>query len=269
MGGQPVVAQPVVAYNPTPSMIEMRAEFDALYQRAVRAEPAITTKLQDISDSIDVPMTGLDYRIKKDADRAFEKYAKRRKEYSPHEAFPFDVVRYTYVIEPDQYAEKVAQLQQTLADQGFTEVAFRNTWGNEAGYMGINGRYETAEGQRIEIQFHTPESFDAKQATHADYEIERDTTRGDAERAAAKQRGDDTFAKVIRAPKAADAVTIRNERWQPPDAIRSDQTHDRVTRLREATFAQAPTRNNQTPKAPAPGPHTHQPSTRNTPTPER
>lgn len=43
----PVVAQPVVAYNPTPSMIEMRAEFDALYQRAVRAEPAITTKLQD------------------------------------------------------------------------------------------------------------------------------------------------------------------------------------------------------------------------------
>ncbi len=264
-----MVAQPVVAYNPTPSMIEMRAEFDALYERAVRAEPAITTKLQDISQSIAVPMAGLDYRIKKDADRAFEKYAKRRKDHSPHEAFPFDVVRYTYVIEPNQYAEKVAELQQTLAKQGFVEKDLRNSWGNETGYKGVNARYETAEGQRIEIQFHTPESFEAKQATHADYEIERDNTRSKGEREAAKQRGDATFARV---PTARDAPTVRpydDPQWRSPDTIRRDQTHDRVTRLRQATFAKASPPNTKTPKGRAPGPHTRGPSNHNAPGIER
>ncbi len=234
----------------------MRAEFDALYERAVRAEPAITAKLQGISQSMDVPMTGLDYRIKKDADRAFEKYAAAREQFSPHEAFPFDVVRYTYVIEPDQYAEKVAELQQTFADQGFTEKELRNSWGNETGYKGVNARYETAEGQRIEIQFHTPESFEAKQATHADYEVERDNTRSEGERDAAKQRGDATFARV---PTARDAPTVRpydDPQWRSPDTIRRDQSHDRVTRLRQATFAKAPPPNTKTPKGRAPGPHT-------------
>ena len=247
----------------------MRAEFDALYERAVRAEQAITAKLQTISETTGVAMAGLDYRIKKDTDRAFEKYAKERTRLSPHEAFPFDVVRYTYVVEPDQYAEMVAHLQQTFADQGFTEAGFRNSWGNETGYKGVNARYETAEGQRIEIQFHTPESFEAKQATHADYEIERDTTRSKGEREAAKQRGDATFKAVPTAQDAEKATPFDDPQWRSPDTIRRDQTHDRTTRLRQATFAQAPTRNNQTPKAPAPGPRTHQPSTRNTPTPER
>lgn len=67
-------------------------------------------------------------------------------------------MRYTYVIEPNQYAEKVAELQQTLVKQGFVEKDLRNSWGNETGYKGVNARYETAEGQRIEIQFHTLEA---------------------------------------------------------------------------------------------------------------
>ncbi len=234
----------------------MRAEFDALYERAVRAERAITAGLQNISDTTGIPMVGLDHRIKKDTDRAFEKYAKERTRLSPHEAFPFDVVRYTYVIEPDQYAEKVAQLQQTFADRGFAEADFRNTWGNEAGYKGINARYETAEGQRIEIQFHTPDSFEAKQATHADYEIERDTTRSKGERDAAKQRGDATFKTVPTAQGAEKATSFDDSQWRSPDTIRSDQTHDRVTRLRQATFAKAPPPNTKTPKGRAPGPHT-------------
>ena len=256
MGDEPVVAPPVVAYNPTPTREEMRAEFDALYERAVRAEPAITARLQGISDSMDVPMAGLDYRIKKDADRAFEKYAAAREQFSPHEAFPFDVVRYTYVIEPNQYAEKVAQLQQTLADQGLTEKGFRNTWGNESGYKGINARYETAEGQRIEIQFHTPESLEAKQATHADYEIERDHTRSEQERDAARQRGDATFATVGTPRDAEKAARISDPTWKNANAIRGDQTHDHVTRLRQATFAKASPPNTKTPKGRAPGPHT-------------
>ena len=46
----------------------------------------------------------------------------------------------------------------------------RNSWGNLE-YKGINTRWVTQEGQRFEVQFHTPESFHAKQnITHEAYE---------------------------------------------------------------------------------------------------
>ena len=45
----------------------------------------------------------------------------------------------------------------------------------------------TPEGQRFEVQFHTPDSFHAKQhVTHAAYERIRDRLTSDAERAELK-----------------------------------------------------------------------------------
>ena len=38
----------------------------------------------------------------------------------------------------------------------------KNSWGSQE-YKGINTRWVTQEGQRFEVQFHTPESFHAKQ----------------------------------------------------------------------------------------------------------
>ena len=49
-------------------------------------------------------------------------------------------------------------------------------------YKGINTRWVTTEGQRFEVQFHTPDSFHAKhQVTHLAYERIRDTSTGRAE----------------------------------------------------------------------------------------
>ncbi len=46
----------------------------------------------------------------------------------------------------------------------------KNSWGNLE-YKGINTRWVTRGGQRFEVQFHTPESFHAKQnITHVSYE---------------------------------------------------------------------------------------------------
>jgi hypothetical protein len=46
----------------------------------------------------------------------------------------------------------------------------KNWWTNPE-YKGINTRWITAEGQRFEVQFHTPESFHAKHhVTHLAYE---------------------------------------------------------------------------------------------------
>ena len=49
----------------------------------------------------------------------------------------------------------------------------RNLW-HEAAYEGINTSWRSPEtGQPVEVQFHTPESFDIKQRTH-DLERARD-----------------------------------------------------------------------------------------------
>jgi hypothetical protein len=50
----------------------------------------------------------------------------------------------------------------------------RNSW-ESSQYKGINTQWRTAEGQKFEVQFHTAESFEAKQLTHGAYERLRNT----------------------------------------------------------------------------------------------
>ncbi|MBL3576292.1 hypothetical protein JMK10_07970 [Rhodovulum sulfidophilum] len=53
------------------------------------------------------------------------------------------------------YATKpVRAARAELSKQGFSEVKFKNTWG-EVGYKGINAVCQTAEGFKFELQFHT------------------------------------------------------------------------------------------------------------------
>ena len=50
---------------------------------------------------------------------------------------------------------------------GYEMCQSRNSW-DDAEYKGINTRWVTEGGQRFEVQFHTPESFHARQyVTHA------------------------------------------------------------------------------------------------------
>ena len=64
----------------------------------------------------------------------------------------------------------------------------KNHWRDDLEYKGINTRWVTPEGQRFEVQFHTAESFHAKQQiTHKAYERVRNpltammTSGGDIE----------------------------------------------------------------------------------------
>jgi hypothetical protein len=60
----------------------------------------------------------------------------------------------------------------------------KNHWRDDPEYKGINTRWVTPDGQRFEVQFHTPESYHAKQeVTHASYERLRSPLTQDAERA--------------------------------------------------------------------------------------
>ncbi len=62
-----------------------------------------------------------------------------------------------------------------LKDNGFELGVRKNTWANDE-YKGVNTRWRDHEsGCRFEVQFHTHESWQVKQATHSAYARIHDT----------------------------------------------------------------------------------------------
>ena len=83
---------------------------------------------------------------------------------------------------PENYVRGYYDIKARLDGFGHEMYQSKNSWGATE-YKGINTRWVTQEGQRFEVQFHTPESFHAKQnVTHRAYERLRNLLTSDAER---------------------------------------------------------------------------------------
>jgi hypothetical protein len=151
---------------------DVRDAIDRVRER----EADITADIQKIAT--DSPsglwLEGLDFRLKGEA-RLREKVAEQVKaepDRTPDDmvrSMP-DAVRYTFCGEDHSYAAGFGEVKQRLQAEGYHMSECRNFWSNTE-YKGINTRWETSDGQRFEVQFHTPESFHAKQElTHWAYE---------------------------------------------------------------------------------------------------
>ncbi len=72
-------------------------------------------------------------------------------------------------------------MKERFESRGHEMYYSKNYWADPE-YKGINTRWLTAKGQRFEVQFHTPDSFHAKNhVTHLAYEWLRDTSTSRAE----------------------------------------------------------------------------------------
>jgi hypothetical protein len=81
-----------------------------------------------------------------------------------------DGIRYTYLFDGPNYVRGVLQARSALEEHGSELLTLRNTWASEES-KGINGRWrQRGSDQLFEVQFHTPESWDAKQRTRQAYE---------------------------------------------------------------------------------------------------
>jgi hypothetical protein len=124
-------------------------------------------------------LEGFKFRLKGD-DRLKEKVAEQLKaepEKTSGEALckiP-DAIRYTFCFQSANYVRGYNDIRARLESYGHEMYLSNNSW-NSREYKGINTRWVTQEGQRFEVQFHTPESFHAKQyITHESYERIRST----------------------------------------------------------------------------------------------
>jgi hypothetical protein len=115
------------------------------------------------------------------------------------------VLRYTTVFAPDKYVEGVKATVAQLLATGHTKKKFKNTWGNKTGYLGINAVFVTPDGAMFELQFHTPQSFHAKdEGTHELYEEQRRYPPGTPRYLELERLQQDVFNEVIRPDGAAD-----------------------------------------------------------------
>ncbi len=131
----------------------------------------------------------------KSADRFKEKLAKliaRSPGAEPAELASdvHDSIRYTFLFEASHYTRGVADACQQLTDEGYELIESRPSWDKDE-YKGVNSQWrDLATGLFFEVQWHTSESWDAKQKTHVAYEKINDkrTPIAEVERLRAYQR---------------------------------------------------------------------------------
>lgn len=93
-----------------------------------------------------------------------------------------DAVRFTFIYNQERYAGGVLDDIQRLKAEGFEPIKLKKSWTDDQ-YKGINSQWRSpGSGLRFEVQFHTPESYEAKQLTHWAYERLRGSQATLAER---------------------------------------------------------------------------------------
>jgi hypothetical protein len=123
-------------------------------------------------------LAGLENMLKK-TDRIKEKIAERLRynpDLTPRQAAADvpDAVRFTLEYSGADYTHGVLSDVDLLKAEGCELLKLKNLWAKDQ-YKGVNSQWRWPEtGLRFEVQFHTPESREAKELTHKAYERLRD-----------------------------------------------------------------------------------------------
>jgi hypothetical protein len=183
---------------------ESRSAAQEVFQHAATAEARITPELKNIVGSIKGgELAGLEYSTKSEASLLRKVAGDVERGASVHEATSGinDAVRYTIKSSRDDYARVTQEAIEKMKTAGFTPVSAKNFWGRE-GYQGINSVWRDAEGHTFEMQFHTAESLEAKEATHELYEMARVLPDGNATRQEIMDLQNQVFGRVTPVPGA-------------------------------------------------------------------
>lgn len=173
------------------------------YHEAVGAEPRITGDLQ----ALGLNLWNLQFRVKS-ASGTVDKVLNRGKRFDAL----YDVIRYTSVSGVGDYYEDFNRTIRTLTAKGYQVVEVTDFWKlteesrAKGGYKGINVKMDSPDGAHFELQFHTPESLQAKESVHVLYEQLRRPDVTAAEREEVCRAMDATFSS-LEAP--VDVLTAR------------------------------------------------------------
>ncbi|WP_373460747.1 glycohydrolase toxin TNT-related protein [Agromyces ramosus] len=149
-------------------------------ENAAAIEPATTQLMQELAASVDGELAGLEFRLKA-PDSLARKIASDAAVdgLTPAEAASAvsDALRYTIRTDAAGYTGAVRDTLSALRTQGWG-VRVKNYWLVDSNpYQGVNVALTSPTGQRVELQFHTPESLALKEGRlHTLYEQYRVST---------------------------------------------------------------------------------------------
>lgn len=189
--------------------LKAKAQSQTLIAVAEKAEKASTAALVDLAKTTGGEMVGLDFRLKSDDSLTRKIFDRAEASGEPPEDVAKemkDVLRYTTVFDADAYVAGVKSTVAKLLSTGHKKLKFKNTWGNATGYLGINAVFVTPEGAMFELQFHTAQSFHAKdKGTHALYEEQR-RLDPDSERYAELEEMQQAIFDAVTRPEGAEKL---------------------------------------------------------------
>jgi len=148
-------------------------------ERAVAAEPAITKLVQAVADQSGAKLEGLSQRLKstdslarkidQDADKEYQGDRNKAAEEIS------DANRYTISVNDNDYADTLKSTVSALEETGW-KVRVKNFWQSGDPYDGVNVKAER-DGIKVEVQVHTPKSYQIKEKTlHDVYDVYRKST---------------------------------------------------------------------------------------------
>jgi len=152
-------------------------------------EPAVTRLLKhiEVENPHGAVLVGLEHRLK-GAERLKEKIADKMNikglaDPADAAATISDAVRYTFCASAEEYVAAHAHIGRQLESARYRRAYGKNHWLQDVDYNGINTQWATPDRGRFELQFHTRESFYAKeQLTHPPYRRLRQRSTTPAER---------------------------------------------------------------------------------------
>lgn len=158
-------------YNNSNEFGIMKAQSKGMsyYNKAMENEPEITEHVKTIGKQAGMNMEGLEHRVK-EKDTFLGKI---EREYSPdgNTYEVKDTLRYTYIAEPNKLVSNTNKAIEAHQDMGYNTVRIKNSWLDKRNpYNGVNTIVQAPNGQKFEVQYHTPESYDTKDQMHKDYE---------------------------------------------------------------------------------------------------
>ncbi|MFD4752646.1 ATP nucleotide 3'-pyrophosphokinase [Streptomyces sp. NPDC058426] len=204
---------------------EQNNAVDSYLANARRAERTISVRVRAAAALTGAEVVGFDKRLKS-PDSLKRKVAGTLVEQPGRNVASVlagigDAVRYTLQWDDTAYTSGVTRASGALAGWGNESTKWSNTWGRASGYKGLNtGWRAPRSGQLFEVQFHTPASKHAQEATHRLYEEQRLPSTG-PERKRELQREQDALFAAVPVPAGARSLTAPAPRPAPVPASAS------------------------------------------------
>lgn len=154
-------------------ILKAQAKGMSYYNKAVANEPDITETVKKVAKKSGMNIEGLERRIKKK-----DSYLRKIRSHYDDSGNKYevkDIVRYTYTDSPEIMTERALRSIEIFKKCGYNTIEIKNYWLNKHDpYNGVNTIIKAQNGQKFELQYHTPESYEIKEGKmHELYEKQR------------------------------------------------------------------------------------------------